>query len=283
MEMRSNRIAEALKVKAPLSKLWRMSSEPPELPPEFPYAEPAAEGRPWGVWATIGWSLLIVVGSLAAQIVVAIIAAVITTARGGKIDAGSFHSDWNILAMATSASGLVALALTVFFAWLRKGIDLKTYLALRLPTTKEFLRWFILLLLLILASDGLSALLDRPIVPEFMIEAYENSDWARAFLWLAVLVTAPLSEEFFFRGFLFTSLQQSRLGLVGTVLITSVLWAAIHLQYDLYGMTIIFLSGLILGFARAKTSSLWLCVMLHALMNLIATAELLAYLSAGEK
>ena len=257
-------------------------SEPPELPPELTHPEPVAAGRPWGVWATIGWSLLIVIASLAAQIVVAAIVAVVT-ARGGRIDAESLSSDGNVLAMATCASGLVALALTVFFAWLRRGIDLKTYLALRLPTQREFSRWFICLLLLVLATDAASALLSRPIVPEVMIEIYENSDWARPVLWLAILVMAPLSEEFFFRGFLFAGLQQSRLGSLGTVLITSVLWAVIHLQYDIYGIAVIFLAGLVLGFARVKTSSLWLCVILHSLMNVIAMIELLTYLSVVEK
>jgi len=257
-------------------------SEPPELPPELP-PEPVAAGRPWGVWATIGWSVLIVIGSLFAQIVGGFIGGMIAVARGEKIDAASVASDGNILALATCVSGIVALALTVFFAKLRRGIDLKTYLALRLPTKREFSRWFICLLLLVLATDAASALLGRPIVPDFMIEIYQNSDWARPFLWLAVMVTAPLSEEFFFRGFLLAGLQQSRLGSVGTVLITSALWAAIHMQYDLYGITVIFLGGLVLGFARVKTSSLWLCVMLHSLMNLIATIELLTYLSVVEK
>jgi len=259
-----------------------MSSEPPELPPELPHTEPVAAGRPWGPWATIGWSILIVVGSLAAQIVVAAIVAVVT-ARGRRIDAESLSSDGNVLAMATCASGLVALGLTVFFAWLRRGIDLKTYLALRLPTKREFSRWFICLLLLVLATDATSALLGRSIVPEVMIEIYQNSGWARPVLWLAILVMAPLSEEFFFRGFLFAGLQQSRLGSVGTVLITSVLWAVIHLQYDFYGIAVIFLAGLVLGYARVKTSSLWLCVMLHSLMNVIAMIELLTYLSVVEK
>jgi membrane protease YdiL (CAAX protease family) len=260
-----------------------MPPEIPELPPELPRTEPITSGLPWGFWATIGWSVLIFIGSIFAQFVGGFIGGLIAAARGEKLDASSIASDGNILALGTCLSGIAALALVILFAWVRKGIDLKTYLALQLPTKREFSRWFICLLLLVLATDALSALLGRPIVPEVIIEIYQDTGWARPFLLLAILVGAPLSEEFLFRGFLFAGFQRSWLGTIGTIIVTSVLWAAIHVQYDHYGMAVIFLAGLVLGFARAKTGSLWLCVMLHSLMNVIAMIELLTYLSVVGK
>jgi uncharacterized protein len=61
------------------------------------------------------------------------------------------------------------------------------------------------------------------------------------------------------------------------VIITSLLWAAIHLQYDLYGIATIFVGGIFLGWVRLKTDSIWLCIILHGMMNLIATLEVAAY------
>jgi len=90
-------------------------------------------------------------------------------------------------------------------------------------------------------------------------------------------------RSFCFADFLFAGFQRSWLGIIGTIIVTSVLWAAIHVQYDHYGMAVIFLAGLVLGFARAKTGSLWLCVVLHSLMNVIAMIELLTYLSVVGK
>jgi uncharacterized protein len=161
----------------------------------------------------------------------------------------------------------------------RRGIDLKSYLALRLPPVREWFRWFALLFLFIFLSDGITWLLGKPIVPDFLVDTYQSADWALPFLLLALFVTAPLSEEFFFRGFLFAGLQQTRLRALGTAILTSILWAVIHVQYDFHGMLVIFVLGLYLALVRLKTASLWLCVLLHACMNLIATIQLLIYLS----
>jgi hypothetical protein len=50
-------------------------------------------------------------------------------------------------------------------------------------------------------------------------------------------------------------------------------WAAIHGQYDLYGMATIFALGVLLGTARVKTRSVLAPIALHALYNLISTVE----------
>lgn len=80
---------------------------------------------------------------------------------------------------------------------------------------------------------------------------------------------------------MFAGLKQSRLGVVGAVIISAAVWAGIHLQYDLHGILVIFFLGLFLGFVRHKTGSTWLCVILHSIMNLIATIELLVVESAA--
>jgi len=82
----------------------------------------------------------------------------------------------------------------------------------------------------------------------------------------------------FFRGFLFRGWKESRLGNVGTIVITSTLWAVIHVQYDLFGIAMIFCFGLLLGTVRCKTGSVPLCMVLHAIMNLVATIEVEMFL-----
>jgi membrane protease YdiL (CAAX protease family) len=88
-----------------------------------------------------------------------------------------------------------------------------------------------------------------------------------------VVVGAPLVEETFFRGFLFRGLAASPLGGPATIVVTSLAWAAIHLQYDLYDMGTIFLLGLLLGAFRLITGSLWPPLLMHALVNLLATIQ----------
>ena len=53
-----------------------------------------------------------------------------------------------------------------------------------------------------------------------------------------------------------------------------------HLQYDAYGMATVFIGGLLVGSARLKSGSMLLCVVMHAMMNLVATLEMVIFLAA---
>lgn len=92
---------------------------------------------------------------------------------------------------------------------------------------------------------------------------------------VSLAVIPPLAEEFVMRGFLFTSLR-SKLKLSSAVLITSILFAAGHLQYGsgapLLWVAAIdtFVLSLFLIYLRVKTGSLWASIMLHALKNTVA-------------
>jgi membrane protease YdiL (CAAX protease family) len=89
-------------------------------------------------------------------------------------------------------------------------------------------------------------------------------------LWLATVVVAPVAEELLFRGFLHRSWAPSWLGVSGTIILTSALWAALHQQYDPIGILCIFLMGLMLGWLRQRSGSTALTIVLHALNNLFA-------------
>ncbi len=177
--------------------------------------------------------------------------------------------------MATFASAPVAIGLAWLFARLRREMLVKDSLALKPVAGREMVRWCLALLVLVILSDGLTLLLGRAVVPEVMVDAYRTA-YFPPLLWLGVIVCAPLSEEILFRGFLFKGILHSRLGGIGAVLLTSSIWAAIHAQYDLYGKATIFVIGLLLGVARLKTDSVYTGVVMHALMNLIATVQVMA-------
>ena len=103
----------------------------------------------------------------------------------------------------------------------------------------------------------------------FMTDTYNTAGWL-PLLWVAVVIFAPAFEEAFFRGFLFVGLQRSRIGAAGTILLTSLVWASLHLQYNVIGMATIVLLGLVLGVVRLKTKSLWNTIIFHSLWNLTA-------------
>ena len=75
-------------------------------------------------------------------------------------------------------------------------------------------------------------------------------------------------------------LKNSPVGPTGAVIITAALFGVLHLtQYDIYGVTQIFIFGIVLGIIRLKTKSLWNTIAVHASWNFltIVYAALVVY------
>ncbi len=233
--------------------------------------------RPWGLLPTLGLGAAVAVAFVTAQAMVAFVWAIaLAFLHRGKLPHG-WESSGLLLATATCFSAPVAFGFTWLFAHLRKAGTAGRYLGFRRVSLASTVVWTLALLALVAASDFLTVHLGKPVVPEFMQHAYTTAGFA-PLLWLALLVAAPLAEETLFRGFLFVGILHSKLGPPGAVFITASIWALIHVQYDAYGVLTVFLAGLLLGFARLQTGSLYLTMFLHFLMNLIATIETICVL-----
>jgi len=86
---------------------------------------------------------------------------------------------------------------------------------------------------------------------------------------LAIAVGAPLSEELLFRGFLFSGLAKSRLGLIGTSILTAVLWTTLHYGYSIFGLIEVLAIGLYFSWLLVRTGSLWAPIFCHAVYNTV--------------
>ncbi|MGH7972985.1 MAG: lysostaphin resistance A-like protein [Limisphaerales bacterium] len=233
--------------------------------------------RHWGMLPTFGLSAVVAVSFVGMQLFVALIWGFAEAfAHGGKLPHG-WESSGLLLAIATCVSAPVAFGFTLLFAHLRKSASAAQYLGFRKVPLKSMVFWTLALLGLVAASDLLTVRLGKPVVPEFMQNAYRTAGFV-PLLWLALLIAAPVTEETLFRGFLFVGILNSRLGPLGAILITSLIWALIHVQYDAYGVFTVFVTGLLLGLVRLATGSLYATVFLHFLMNLIATVETICIL-----
>ena len=105
--------------------------------------------------------------------------------------------------------------------------------------------------------------------PEEFIKLIKATPFLLNFL--MVVIGAPIVEELLFRGFLFSQLKTTKLGINGSIILTSLIWTSIHLQYDLFLLIPIFLLGLFLGYLMLKYNSLYLVIIVHAVHNLQAT------------
>ena len=226
--------------------------------------------RVWGAWASVGWTVLISLAMLATQAVAAIGYAVARMPANPKADLSNLVNDGTLMAVATLLSlpvvlGLVALLISV------RGWRVGDYLALRPASRRATVLAISGLIIWLASSDGLTLALKRPIVPPVMVEAITTAPlWLIA---LAVVVGAPTVEEVLFRGFFYRGLTESRLGPGMAIGITATAWAAMHIQYDLYGVATVYLMGLYLGLIRHLSGSLSLTILLHGLANAVATAE----------
>lgn len=90
--------------------------------------------------------------------------------------------------------------------------------------------------------------------------------------WIAipsVALGAPLVEEFMFRGPLFATLANTRLGRWGTVLLSSGAWSLMHMTEPLFSVALIFIMGLALGALLLRFGSLWVTMVCHGVWNLL--------------
>lgn len=244
-------------------------------PPDTSTAPTAATPH-FTLWGTLLWGGLVAIVFILVQSLVAIL--IVTTGKGYTTPEqfgsamGAASGDGLVLAWATLATMVVGCGLIAVIIRFKRGAHLADYLAIRTLPWKALVKWLGVLAIFIVAVELLGWVLQRPSVPEFMKIAYLSAQPV-ALLWLAVVVAAPVFEETFFRGFLHKGLASSRLGAVGASVITAALWALIHMQYDAYDMTIIFLTGLLLSWARVRSGSLLVPIAMHATFNLVAMVQ----------
>lgn len=238
--------------------------------------------RPWGLWPTIGFSFIIFLTFLTVQsFALAIYVYLLVQNNPGSdfmTQLGAAASDGLGISVSLIPGALAASLLVILFSYIRDNISVREYLHLKMPGVKPLLFWILILVLFAAGMEALNHILERPI-PEWMISSYASAGIVPLF-WITLVVAAPVFEELLFRGFLFEGLRYSALGSVGAVLITSALWAVIHIQYEWVEVVTIFAIGIIFGIAKIKTNSLYTVIILHALMNFVATLQVSLMLDA---
>lgn len=232
----------------------------------------------WGIWGTILGSIIIVITSIILSIISIVFYIVINNKDINLLQDEKFAKEAEqngfVLSLSITLSFFICGGILIGFAKLKKGSNLREYFGFYPIKWSDLRKWGIAMLVLILFSELITIILKKPIVPEFMTTAYfsTNHPW---FLFFAIIIAAPFLEELYFRGFLFEGVKKTAIGPIGAILITSVLWSVIHLQYDLHGIMIVFFIGLLMGYIKHRTGSIYLTIFLHALNNAIACVELL--------
>jgi uncharacterized protein len=168
-----------------------------------------------------------------------------------------------LFAAGVSQIGAIAcIGLVALFIKSKKGYSIFEYLGFNRLTKRAFLRTAIVILPALILMKGIEYGF-RPFT------VAENGSLLRAYAGYPVLVWAgnvfvsPLFEEILNRGFLFRGFSSSFLGIWGAIILTSLAFALVHVQYNIYGLAMIFCWGIVLGTVRFWTKSLWSSIAIH--------------------
>ena len=250
-----------------------MDSLNPENPPAVIESPP--ERRVWHFWGTALWGVFAFAAMFVGQITVV---GYVVLRKGAGI---SFEeairaaaSDGTTIAMSV-IMGLPAVVAALWLAIRFTATPFGDYLALRWTSWKNFLIGVVGLVAVLVAWELLSDLIGHESSPGFMSDVVKSAHGGGG-LWLLIFafcVAAPISEEFFARGFLYRGWSETPLGPVGAIILSSLAWTSLHLQYQWYFFAEVFTLGLWFGYLRYRSGSIWLTIVLHGLNNLGAVLQ----------
>ena len=155
------------------------------------------------------------------------------------------------------------------------GLSKRPLFALRRPTSWKLAAGLAALVLVVVfvVSGVLSLWLD-PGGEQGLLPDRWRSDRVGQYLanFIVVAGFVPVIEELIFRGLGFTLLR--RFGDGGAIVTTSVLFAAAHGLLEAFPLIALF--GIGLAFIRARTESVYPCMIVHSLFNTIALLAVFA-------
>lgn len=225
--------------------------------------------RPWGIIMTTVWIVPVLIG-----VVIASLVAIFIWFPDTAIDSPEFMKDARAFGIIFIASVVAELAV-LFVAARLAGWRAGDYLGLVMPERREAVFAFACVAGFVLALDGFTYLIGRDVITPFQIEVYQSAAASNSLLlmWVTLVIAAPVGEEALFRGFLFRGWAPTPRAVIPAIIFISIFWAAIHTQYDWFGIVQIFLIGLLLGWVRWRSGSTLLAMALHGLINAWATVQ----------
>jgi len=232
----------------------------------------------WGFWGTLLWggviAVLLLVGQILPIYLYRLFEGKEDTIDSFFLSLDAVEQNAFLLSLSVIGSALLVVPLVLGMAKLKRNSSLRDYFAFNPISWGTVWRWMLVLLALLLFESFAIEALGVEEIPSFMMNIEYPSALSMWVLLFAVIFMAPLVEEIVFRGFLLKGFSQTFMGAYGAIVVTSLLWAMLHMQYELAYVAVIFVVGLVFGYARLKTNSILTPLMMHFVMNLVATVGL---------
>lgn len=233
---------------------------------------------------TSGWLLVLL---LIPQLLIGLFLGIYYGAANGgsstQDDIDMWFNSIPILLIISLLSPMITLPLLSWATPVKTTRDKINFWALTVLNKKLLLKWLVVGVVFWLAVTAISELFSFP-VDGFMVELETalTSSSIIALTVVTICLVVPVIEELIFRGWLFTRIAATKLGNIGAVTITSLIFTAIHSQYQhLTTFAVIFSLGLLLAIARHKTNNTSYCIAIHIVFNSLSTLSLLVFGTAS--
>ena len=194
-----------------------------------------------------------------------------------EVSLNSYGTDILIYPIEDNVMYLLSVPLQVLFiSWLlrKKSIDPVHSLGLNFFDRKAFIYAVILWILYFAFASLYGYVFEIEMPNDFFEYSKAVPVWMIS---IVFIIGAPIAEELLFRGYLYSQLKNTKLGINGTIFLTSLLWTVLHAQYDIDILFSLFFLGLVLGYVRYKYNSLYLAIAIHAIHNIQATIYILFF------
>ena len=218
----------------------------------------------WGFWSSLGWVVLALTVATVSIVPLSFAYFTLNGLTGIRLDGQTLQS---LAYAAFSAIAVVVIALAA-----ARRADWKVYLGLVWPRWSIIGLAFAVLVVEVAFNVGLFSLL--PIVDDStsgVVDEYHaaiGNPVAMTLFFLSLTVIAPVSEEIAFRGFLLRGWMSTRLGVIGAIVLSSLLFAAVHGPNQLAVFLSLFVGGMLLATMRWLSGSIVPTILMHATWNL---------------
>ncbi|MFT3910892.1 MAG: CPBP family intramembrane metalloprotease [Ferruginibacter sp.] len=159
---------------------------------------------------------------------------------------------------------VLLIAVVYFIATKRLKYSLQDDLLIVTPKFNNLLSWIIVYLIFMLGTDMIfhwrGAWNLQPWKEQPVLTSIEKV--------LAVGILGPVAEEMIFRGILLARLNRLNLNRYISLLIITIVWTLIHIDYTIGIKVLIFFNGILLGLSLYNSRSLVVPVILHIIWNL---------------
>jgi membrane protease YdiL (CAAX protease family) len=218
----------------------------------------------WGFWSSLGWVVLALTVATVSLVPLSFAYYMWGHLIGIVLDGQSLQS---LGYAAFSAVAVVVIALAA-----ARRADWRVYLGLVWPRWSFIGLAFVVVVVEATFNFGLFSLL--PIADDStpgIVDDYQaalGNSVALILFWLSLTVIAPVSEEIAFRGFILRGWMSTRLGVIGAIVLSSLLFAAIHGPDKLAIFISLFVGGMLLATMRWLSGSIVPTILMHATWNL---------------